>query len=300
MNDLVFKYAYGQDTQSSKSALKGLLETFLDVKIKNTNTPNRNIKSKDSRFDIVAKLDNHTMIDVEMQMESTNDSLPNRFESYLSKMLSNQDLKGKMYRALKPCYVLVFLDTNIYDDDHMIKNYEFKSQYNTSLSPNTLSHIITVEMKKLKMSDEMSLKEDYVYYLKNCQNAKSDSKIKSILKSEEAIRMADNRLNEITDEYWQTLNREFDEMKKNENEVREKYYQDMYRKEGIELGRKEGIALGREEERTLGIAEGKVEGRTEGITETIRAFSKAMSIEAIASALRKDVSEIEDILKKDI
>ena len=199
--------------------MKGLLETFLDVKIKevqikNTNTPNRNIKSKDSRFDIVAQLDNHTMIDVEMQIESTNDSLPNRFESYLSKMLSNQDLKGKMYRDLKPCYVLVFLDTNIYDDDHMIKNYEFKSQYNTSLSPNTLSHIITVEMKKLKMSDEMSLKEDYVYYLKNCQNAKSDSKIKSILKSEEAIRMADNRLNEITDEYWQTLNREFDEMKK--------------------------------------------------------------------------------------
>ena len=158
MNDLVFKYVYGQDTQSSKSALKGLLETFLDVQIKNTNTPNRNVKSKDSRFDIVAKLDNHTMIDVEMQMESTNDSLPNRFESYLSKMLSNQDLKGKMYRALKPCYVLVFLDTNIYDDDHMIKKYEFKSQYNTALSSNTFSHIITVEMSR---------QEDYVYYLKS-------------------------------------------------------------------------------------------------------------------------------------
>ena len=67
MNDLVFKYVYGQDTQSSKSALKDLLEMFLHVKIKNTNTPNRNVKSKDSRFDIVAKLDNHTMIDVEMR-----------------------------------------------------------------------------------------------------------------------------------------------------------------------------------------------------------------------------------------
>ena len=131
----------------------------------------------------------------------------------------------------------------------------------------------------------MSRQEDYVYYLK----------------SEEAIRMADNRLNEITDEYWQTLNREFDEMKKNENEVREKYYQDMYRNEGkaegIELGRKEGIALGREEGRTLGIAEGKVEGRTEGITETIRALSKTMSVEAIASALNKTTDEINEILK---
>jgi len=66
----------------------------------------------------------------------------------------------------------------------------------------------------------------------------------------------------------------------------------MYRNEGIEQGRKEGIALGREE--------GKAEGRTEGITETIRAFSKTMSVEAIASALKKDVSEIKEILKKDI
>ena len=119
----------------------------------------------------------------------------------------------------------------------------------------------------------MSLKEDYVYYLKNCQNAKSDSKIKSILKSEETIRMADNRLNEITDEYWQTLNREFDEMKKNENEVREKYYQDLYRNEGIEIGSKQ-------KEKDL-----------------IQAFSKTMSVEAIASALNKTTDEINEILK---
>ena len=74
MNDLVFKYVYGQDTEKSKIALKGLLHTFLDlniedVQIKNTNHPDRNVVSKDVRFDISALLDNQTWIDVEMQME---------------------------------------------------------------------------------------------------------------------------------------------------------------------------------------------------------------------------------------
>lgn len=274
MNDLVFKYVYGQDTLTSKRALKGLLETFLELKIKevqikNTNVPARNIRSKDSRFDIMAQLDNHTMIDIEMQMESTTDSLTNRLESYSAKMLSNQDQKGKMYRDLKPCYVLIFTDANIYDDDYMIKTFQFRSEYDTLLSPNSLSHIIIVEMKKLRISDKMSLKEEYVYYLKNCQNAQNDSKIKSILEHVEVIRMADKCLNEITDEYWQTLNKEFDELKKNENEVREKYYQDKYRDEG----------------------------RAEERSEMIHTLSQSMSVQQIASALGKSVNEIENILE---
>lgn len=273
MNDLVFKYVYGQDTLTSKRALKGLLETFLELKIKeveikNTNVPARNIRSKDSRFDVMAQLDNHTMIDIEMQMESTTDSLTNRLESYSAKMLSNQDQKGKMYRDLKPCYVLIFTDANIYDDDYMIKTFQFRSEYDTLLSPNSLSHIIIVEMKKLRISDKMSLKEEYVYYLKNCQNAQNDSKIKSILEHVEVIRMADKCLNEITDEYWQTLNKEFDELKKNENEVREKYYQDKYRDEG----------------------------RAEERSEMIHTLSQSMSVQQIASALGKSVNEIENIL----
>lgn len=123
----------------------------------------------------------------------------------------------------------------------------------------------------------MNLKEEYVYYFKNCQNAQNDSKIKSILEHVEAIRMADKRLNEITDEYWQTLNKEFDEMKKNENEVREKYYQDKYRDEG----RAEGIEMGsKQKEKSL-----------------IQTLSNTMSSQQIASALGKSVGEIEGILK---
>ena len=63
----------------------------------------------------------------------------------------------------------------------------------------------------------------------------------------------------------------------------------MYRKEGIELGRKEGIALGK--------AEGKAEGISLGEAKTIRAFSKTMSVEAIASALNKTTDEINEILR---
>ncbi len=43
--------------------------------------------------------------------------------------------------------------------------------------------------------------------------------------------------------------------------------------------------------------QGMQEGKVEGITETIRAFSKTMSVEAIASALNKTTDEINEILK---
>ena len=66
-------------------------------------------------------------------------------------------------------------------------------------------------------------------------------------------------------------------------------YRNEGKAEGIELGRKEGIALGK--------AEGKAEGISLGEAKTIRAFSKTMSAEQIATALGKSVVEIEDILK---
>ena len=308
MNDLVFKYVYGQDTKLSKEALKGLLHTFLDLKIedvqiKNTNSPDANIVSKDVRFDISALLDNQTWIDVEMQMESMADSLQNRLEYYESKMLASQDMKGKYYQELKPCIVLIFLDVNLFDDDHMIKIFQNRSQYNTQFNPNNLMSIVTVEMNKLnsEVLEKMNVKEEYVYYLKNCHNAQNDSKIKEILQNVEAIRMADQRFKEITNDEWDALNREFDELKRNENEMREKYYQDLYRKEGIEkgieLGRKEGIKEGRAEGIVEGRAEGIVEGEIKGITKTIRNFSKVMSVEQIASVLDKSVDEINKILK---
>ena len=58
----------------------------------------------------------------------------------------------------------------------------------------------------------------------------------------------------------------------------------------IEDAHNQGIQEGK----ALGIAEGKVEG----ITETIRAFSKTMSVEAIASALNKTTDEINEILNQ--
>ena len=173
----------------------------------------------------------------------------------------------------------------------MIKIFQNRSQYNTQFNPNNLMSIVTVEMNKLnsEVLEKMNVKEEYVYYLKNCHNAQNDSKIKEILQNVEAIRMADQRFKEITNDEWDALNREFDELKRNENEMREKYYQDLYRKEGIEKGIEKGIELGRKE--------GIKEGRAEGISEVIQAFSKTMSVEQIASVLGKDVAEIESLLK---
>ena len=48
-------------------------------------------------------------------------------------------------------------------------------------------YIITVEMDKLSDKENMDVKEEYVYYLKNCQNAQNDSKIKRMIEKEEVM-----------------------------------------------------------------------------------------------------------------
>jgi predicted transposase/invertase (TIGR01784 family) len=278
MNDLVFKYVYGQDTKSSKRALKGLLEVFLDLKIedveiKNSCVPIENIKAKDVRLDIVALLDDHTKVDIEMQMESTIDDLQARFEYYLCRMVTSEELKGMKYKELKPSYVLVFLNENLFDDEDMYQVFQFRNQKNKKFKESDYMYIITVEMDKLSDKENMDVKEEYVYYLKNCQNAQNDSKIKRMIEKEEAIRMSEERLKEITNDEWDNLNRAFDEMKKNEREVREKYYQDMYREEG------------------------RAKGKQETLIDNVRKLTSVLSNQQIADTLGLSLSEVENYLK---
>lgn len=83
--------------------------------------------------------------------------------------------------------------------------------------------------------------------------------------------MSEERLKEITNDEWDNLNKTFDEMKKNEKEVREKYYQDMYRDEG----------------------------RQETLVDNVRKLTSILSTQQIADALGLSLSEVENYLKYD-
>lgn len=85
--------------------------------------------------------------------------------------------------------------------------------------------------------------------------------------------MSEERLKEITNDEWDNLNRAFDEMKKNEREVREKYYQDMYREEG------------------------RAKGKQETLIDNVRKLTSVLSNQQIADTLGLSLSEVENYLK---
>ena len=78
-----------------------------------------------------------------------------------------------------------------------------------------------VEMPRLKLDkplEEMNAKERMIYYFLNCQNGDEDSKIKTMIESDEVIQMVEKRVNTIGEDRWKELQNFFTELHKQEEE----------------------------------------------------------------------------------
>ena len=290
-NDFVFKYLFGEDTEDSNRALKALLETYLKQQIKELRVKNpeltKNFESmKDSRLDIFVEFNNSVQVDIEMHVFVDLEELANRLTYYSARIYSGQNLKGMDYSEAKQSIVLAFLNGK------MLKHLDF-CQYGAFYTEHRelitdAMKIILVELEKLnqeKTFENMNETERMAYYFMNYQDRQINSKIKKMIKHDGVIQMINNRVDQIEEERWAKLISDFEKFHENEREMRSKKYN-----KKIEDAHNQGIQEGK----ALGIAEGKVEG----ITETIRAFSKTMPVEAIASALNKTTDEINEILNQ--
>ncbi len=91
LNDFVFKYVFGEDTEDSNRALKALLETYLKQQIKELRAKNpeltKNFDSmKDSRLDIYVEFNNSVQVDIEMQVFVDLQELANRLAYYSARI----------------------------------------------------------------------------------------------------------------------------------------------------------------------------------------------------------------------
>ncbi|MCI5935429.1 MAG: PD-(D/E)XK nuclease family transposase [Lachnospiraceae bacterium] len=116
MNDFLAKYSLQKDL----FALKGLLAALLDlelyeiysIEIKNPITPGEYIQDKDCILDIRLELNNHSIINIEIQT---------RFQAYwaersllyLSKNFDHLK-EGESYKQLKPCVQIGILDNDVF------------------------------------------------------------------------------------------------------------------------------------------------------------------------------------------
>lgn len=233
LNDVAFKYVFSQETVESKEGLKGLLSIFLeqevkDVTLKNTELVDPDLRVKTPRLDLVVELDDGTSVDVEMQVSYDSKEFGPRMEFYYHKLFISQETKGKYYEELKPCYVITFLNGIIHPDQEEFYNrYSLQNQYHRSFYPKESNEggLIVVEMPKVNQNkpiEEMDAKEKMIYYFLNCQKGMEDSKIKEMVEKDQVMKMIDKQVSDVTEDRWVRLNREFDELRRNELEMAQK------------------------------------------------------------------------------
>ena len=230
LNDFAFKHVFSQDTKESKEGLKGVLRTFLeqeinDVTIKSSELTDPDKNTKKPRLDLVVELEDGTLVDVEMQMDYVSETLAPRMDYYRCKLFTSQHISGLDYDELKPCFVITFLNAMIHPEQEEFYNrYSLQNQYHRPFYPegNEKGEMIIIEMKKLdqnKTIEQMDMKERMIYFFLNWQKDKENSKIKEIVEKDPVIKMIDKQASTITDDQWERINREFDELRQNEVEV---------------------------------------------------------------------------------
>ena len=113
-NDYIFKRIFAYE--GNESILKDLLEAILKINIQKIQIKNPEIvpftkEEKSGLLDIKVKLDNGTIIDIEMQMKNEKNT-EERSTMYLGKMISEQLQSGEEYNLLKKSIVIFITNYN--------------------------------------------------------------------------------------------------------------------------------------------------------------------------------------------
>ncbi len=119
--DYIFKKVFG--SEENKDVLKGLICSILeispeevkDITIMNGELTKQNRKDKLSRLDILLRLNNQKVINLEMQMFNYK-TLPKRILYYWSQMYISTSESGQDYDELKPCITIWLLNQTMFKE----------------------------------------------------------------------------------------------------------------------------------------------------------------------------------------
>ncbi len=140
-SDVVFKEVLGQE--ESKPILMGFLNDILDMNITSPDqitllNPELNpeyIDDKLSILDIRVQLQDHTSIDVEIQVIDQHNIEP-RALYYVCRLCADQLQKGDDYTQLRPSIGLNLLCFNLYNDSEYFRSFILKDKKTNSEYPN--------------------------------------------------------------------------------------------------------------------------------------------------------------------
>ncbi len=113
--------------------------------------------------------------------------------------------------------------------------------------------------------------------------------MKELIEQDKVIQMIDKRVDQIEEDRWKKLDQDFAEFHENERQMRIKKWQEKYEKELEEK---------HQQDLEDALNKGRQEGIEEGMIQTIRQFSKTLSVTQIALALEISEENVKEYLEK--
>lgn len=192
LNDYFFKRLMGDDKRSD------LTLRFLNLILNRTEenafkkveflNPEYNPLTKDGKFailDIKASVDDKAFVNIELQVSRQN-YMPKRSMFYISRMFSEQMVKGQDYETLKPVIGINLLDFSLFDD---IDTWHNVARFKLDNTDKILTDCITMhflELPKLKYREyqqrEDAIREETTKFNRVKREAKAEEKLETAIK----------------------------------------------------------------------------------------------------------------------
>ena len=228
-----------------KKNLKYFLEDILEEEIKEIEYQDRvieaeEVEKKECRLDMVIKLGNDTIVNIEMQKDKTGDIFK-RTNYYISRIMSKSLKRGESYNKLPKALAIWIID---------YKEKEIK-KYKSDLK---LCDTKAIErIRKGNNKEEILIKDEIRIIIIDLTKEADKSKIaewKEIFRSGEVMNKRDKRLQEVVEEIKRlSQNKEAMELYRLEQDIeiekisREEYIKETAKEEGLKEGKEEGITL---------------------------------------------------------
>lgn len=312
-NDYIFKKIFAK--KGNESLLKDLLNSILQIKINSievladTNLERQLESNKMGILDIKAKVDEDTIIDIEIQIINRYNMIE-RTLFYWSGLYYNVLQKGEDYKEIKKVIAINILDYNEFEEGPYHEIAKLRREYLYKILTDKIEiHFIQIPKFKKQRKDmktKLDMWMDFISQIDEKEVKNAMSKNKEIKKAqeeyeyltgdEEERRIAFLREKAIRDE-----NSIFDAGKDIGRKEGKEEGIEIGKEQGIEIGKEQGIEIGKEEGIEIGKEQGIEIGKEQNQKEIVKTMTKEnMPIETIIKVTKLSREEIEKIQKNEI
>ena len=277
--DYAFKKIF--DSEQSKNTLISFLNALIyegnstieDLEIINPNLPPKVEGLKDTYLDVKAKLNDGTLIIIEMQVLNVQ-SFGKRVLFNAAKTYAFQLQRGEGYRMLKPVIALTLTDFEMFPQrEHFTSRFVYREVSDGSIYPENDLELVFVELPKFTKELEQleTITDKWIYFIKYARSLDSVPE-----------NMEDNP----------QLNHAFEIA--NQANLSPEELEDFERREMFIYDQQGAVNLGMEQ----GRAEGKAEGKKEQQLAIARNLLERLDDEVIAQTTGLSLETIRDLRKE--